>query len=136
MTPQTLIRYIVVNNAFIDGYFTDRIENIKTLTEDQINEFYDELEEAGEEYDFLYELRSCGETTNVPREYSRHYESESVAAQAPNGQWVGWTYWYGGGKHGNPEEIDWVGQAYHLNLVKEEPVVTIVRTFEKADDAD
>ena len=50
MTPQELIRYIVINNALADGHFEGQIEDIKTLTAEQINEFYDELEEAGEEY--------------------------------------------------------------------------------------
>ena len=135
MTPQELIRYIVINNALSDGHFEGQIEDIKTLTAEQVNEFYDELEEAGEEYDYLYELRSSGATTNIPCDYSRHYESESVAYPAPNGQWVGWTYWYGGGKHGCPEEIDWVAHAYHVDVVKEEPVTTIVRTFARVDNA-
>jgi len=45
--------------------------------------------------------------------------------------YIGWTYWYGGGKHGNPEEIEWVSDAYFLNLEKEEEITIIKRTFSK-----
>ena len=33
------------------------------------------------------------------------------------------------------EEIDWVAHAYHVDVVKEEPVTTIVRTFARVDNA-
>ncbi|WP_132646555.1 hypothetical protein, partial [Pseudomonas aeruginosa] len=69
--------------------------------------------------------------TNIEPDYSRHYESKSVAAKI-NGRWVGWTYWYGGGKHGEPEAIDWMDQAYFLDCTEEERVVTI-RTFSKLE---
>ena len=48
----------------------------------------------------------------------------------PDGSWVGWTYWYGGGKHAEPEVMDWMGEAYPLDCVEEEKMVT-VRTFTK-----
>ena len=48
----------------------------------------------------------------------------------PDGSWVGWTYWYGGGKYGEPEAIDWMDDAYDLACTEEEKVVT-VRTFTK-----
>jgi hypothetical protein len=62
---------------------------------------------------------------------SRHYESDAVAAKAPDGSWVGWTYWYGGGKHGEPEAIDWIEDAYDVICAEEEKLV-VVRTFKQA----
>lgn len=80
-------------------------------------------------YDAMYEVRCCGEETNLPSpRYSRHYELEQVAAQCPSGRWVSWTYYYGGGKHGNPEEIDWISDAFYVNC-KEEQVMVTKRTF-------
>ena len=77
------------------------------------------------------EVRSSGIETGLPCKGSCHYESESVAAKMPDGSWVGWTYWYGGGKYGEPESIDWMDDAYDLDCAEEEKVVT-VRTFSKA----
>lgn len=74
------------------------------------------------------EVRTSGTETKIPTEYSRHYESDAVAMEMPDGSWVGWTYWYGGGKHGNPEEMPWMESAYHVHCTSEEKVVT-VRTF-------
>lgn len=78
----------------------------------------------------INEFREGEVETNVPCPDSRHYESKSVAARMPDGSWVGWTYWYGGGKHGEPEAIDWMDEAYDLDVTEEEKVVT-VRTFAK-----
>lgn len=82
------------------------------------------------------ELRSGTVETNVPPEYARHrghFESRSVAMFVEYEHfagYIGWTYWYGGGKHTYPEYIDWVKDAYFLDCV-EEQVVTIKRTWSK-----
>jgi hypothetical protein len=54
--------------------------------------------------------------------------------QTAEGEWIGWTFWYGGGKHGEPGAIDWMSDAYHLNCTEEEKVV-VVRTFEVVSEA-
>jgi hypothetical protein len=69
---------------------------------------------------------------DVYPEYSRHYETESLAIQSPDGSWIGWTHWYGGGKHGNPEEIEWIDSVYNLDC-KEESKWVIVQTFKKVE---
>jgi hypothetical protein len=83
--------------------------------------------------DITYEFREGDVETNIAPEYSRHYESKSVAAKI-DGKWIGWTYWYGGGKHGEPDAIDWMEDAYFLDCKEEEKVVT-VRTFTKNEAA-
>jgi hypothetical protein len=60
-------------------------------------------------------------------QYSRHYEVKAVAKQL-GGRWVSWLYWYGGGKHGEPDSIDWIDDSIFLE--EGEPV--IVKTFRKA----
>ncbi len=76
----------------------------------------------------------CGytEETDIPSEYSRHYESDSVARQMRDGSFVGWTYWHGGGKFGEPSAIDWIEHAYDLDVTEEEKLV-VVRTFKKRE---
>jgi hypothetical protein len=79
--------------------------------------------------DAMSELRSGEEETGLPCPSSRHYESKSIAARMMDGSWVGWTYWYGGGKHGEPYSIPWVEDAYDLEMVE---VQRVVREFRRA----
>lgn len=127
MTPTQAIKYIILS---VDARWS-KAELPSDLTGDQVDERYEELVEQDAHWDARSEVREGQCETGIECEWSRHYESKSVAAQAPNGQWVGWTYWYGGGKHGEPEAIDWMEDAYFLDCVEEQKVVT-VRTFAKA----
>ena len=74
------------------------------------------------------EVRSSGADTDLPSQSSRHYEAKEVAAQLPDDSWVGWTYWYGGGKHGEPSAVDWIEEAYDLVCISE---TKVVNTFTK-----
>ena len=97
---------------------------------ENIDEIYDHLVASDEHWDARSEVRCSGTETGLPCEGSRNYESYAVAAQMPDGSWVGWTYWYGGGKHSEPEAIDWIEYAYDLTCAEEEKLV-VVRTFTK-----
>ena len=106
------------------------------LTVDQLDEYLMDLQGEDDDrwdniQDALSEIREGDEVTDIPCEDSRHYESKSVAKKMPDGTWLGWTYWYGGGKHGEPDAIDWVDQAYELDVVEQRQMVT-TRTFHKA----
>lgn len=101
------------------------------LTGEQIDELWDDF---SDEWGAMSDVRESGMVTGLDAPYSRHYESEAVAVQCPDGSWVGFTYWYGGGKHGEPEAIDWVEYAYDVNCKVEEKVMT-VHTFTKVDKA-
>lgn len=99
--------------------------------EKSIEEAWHWAKENDLHWDAIQEFRSgYDEETKIECDHSRHYESKSVAKQLDDGTWVGWTYWYGGGKHGEPEAVDWMGYAYFLDVKEEEKVVTI-RTFTK-----
>lgn len=128
MTPQQKIKHLVLS-AHAKLY----AEPEREVTAENIDEVYEEAE--GDDYglqDARSEVRGGEVETGLPCEWSRHYESKSVAARAPDGSWVGWTYWYGGGKHGEPESIDWIEHAYDLTCIEEQKVVT-VRTFSKVE---
>lgn len=126
MKPEYKLKYAILA---LQALWEDK-EIPDNLTEEDIEDLWDEA-------DCLQDAKSeirCGDVeTNVECDYSRHYESKSVAAQCPNGEWVGWTYWYGGGKYGEPEAIDWIQHAYDLDCVEEQKMVT-VRTFSKKGD--
>lgn len=125
MTPTQKIKATIIVRSAND-YGSKRPENIQELTGEQIDEFY----ELGEYQDAEQDFRTGYQETEIPCDYSRHYETKSVAAKMFDGSWVGWTYWYGGGKHGNSEEIDWMEDSYDLDCEEEEKLV-IVRTFSK-----
>jgi hypothetical protein len=121
LTPEQKIKASIIDQC--DGYFA------KDLAEDEIDTIYDELRDSDIQ-DLTYYFREGEVETNIACEYSRHYESKSVAAKMFDGSWVGWTYWYGGGKHSEPEEIDWMSDAYHLVCHEEEKLV-VIQTFSK-----
>jgi hypothetical protein len=102
-----------------------------SLTSDQIDELWEDFED---EWGAMSEVRESGECTGLDAPYSRHYESDAVAIQCPDGSWVGFTYWYGGGKHGEPEAIDWIEYAYDVECKEEQKMMT-VRTFTKGENA-
>jgi hypothetical protein len=93
-----------------------------------VDDLYEKLEEEDGHWDGKSEVRSGGVETNLSCPSSRHYEADAVAMKMPDGSWVGWTYWHGGGKHGEPEAIDWMNEAYPVECKEEEKMV-VVRTF-------
>lgn len=104
------------------------------LTGDLVDRAYEALQDADAHWDFESEFR-CGQVeTGLPCEWSRHYESKAVSRKLSDGSWVGWTYWYGGGKHGEPEAINWMEDAYDVECREEEQLV-VVRTFTKSAEA-
>lgn len=128
MTPEQKLKHAILLRAV-------EMENIElpaglAITEENVDALYDENDQDWELQDARNEIRCSGQETNIPAPYSRHLESDSVAAQMPDGSWVGWTYWYGGGKHAEPEAVDWMDDAYDLDC-KEEQVTVTQRTFTK-----
>ncbi|MGB6105666.1 MAG: hypothetical protein WBF88_17625 [Pusillimonas sp.] len=128
MTPAQKIKHMILAKRSV---WTD--EALPEITADNIDALYDEADENddGNLQDARAEVRCSGIETSLPCPSSRHYESDAVAAQAPDGSWVGWTYWYGGGKHGEPEAMDWIEDAYAVECAEEQKMVT-VRTFKAA----
>lgn len=78
-------------------------------------------------WEVISEFRRSGEPTGLNPDWSRHYESTAVARKCGD-TWVGWTYWYGGGKFGEPDAVPWIEDTYLLDCVEHEELVT-VRTF-------
>lgn len=128
MTPHQKLKHLALVRADLrtESGFTLCIteENVDELFDSPTDEDYDQIQDA------LCDIREGDVETKVPCEHCRHYESKSVAVQTPDGSWVGWTYWYGGGKHGEPEAIDWMNKAYNLSCTEEQKLVTIM-TFTK-----
>jgi len=127
MTPEQKLKHAILLRAV-------ELENIKKIdaqvTAENVDDLYAESNEGWELQDPCNEMRSGEVETGIACEWSRNYESKAVAAKMPDGSWVGWTYWYGGGKHGEPEAIDWIDEAYDIEVTEEEKTV-LVRTFKQ-----
>lgn len=93
-----------------------------------VDELYEKLVKEDGHWDAKSDVRHGEVETGLKCDYSRSYESKAVAMKMPDGSWVGWTYWYGGGKYGEPEAIEWMEDAYDVDCKEEEKMV-IVRTF-------
>lgn len=102
-------------------------------TPESIEKTWQVMVDAEVHYDSKNEVRCSGTGTNISPPFSRNYEADSVA-RCIDGVWIGWTYWYGGGKHGEPEAMEWMGDAYFLDLFSEETVTTVKRLFTKRKD--
>lgn len=69
--------------------------------------------------DHLHDFRYSGEPQDKAVDDGRYYSSRQVYRKLSTGETVGWTYYFGGGKHGEPGAIDWVEDAYLLEVTKE-----------------
>jgi hypothetical protein len=133
MTPHQTLKHMILLRAcdMQDVYEDIEIEIAAEIIKADVNnidELYDTIEYEDSVSDARAEIRQGDIETDLrPLEYSRHYEVKEVAMETPLG-YVGWSYWYGGGKHSDPEAVDWMNSAYFLD-VKEEETVVIVKTF-------
>lgn len=125
MTPEQKIKCEILMQARSNGESNWQGDN------NTLDEYWDRLVEEELHWEYISDFRTSGIETGLPSDYSRHYECKEVARQLHDGTWIGWTYWYGGGKHGNPEGVGWMPFAYELICREEEKLVT-VRTFSKA----
>ena len=132
MKAECKIKKQIILDAMDDDYLNTKCDYLLD-TEEQILKTFDMLNGEWGLQDIISDWRRGTEETDIECDWSRHYESKSVATKLSDGSWVGWTYWYGGGKHGEPEAIDWMKNAYYLNVTEKEVMIT-VREFSKIDD--
>ena len=125
MTPQQKLKHLILMEHFNEGLVASAI--LFEITPENIDAVYEEACENDEDslQDPKNEIRCSGLPTGLPVPYSRHYEATAVARKYIDGSWVGWTYWYGGGKHGDPGSVDWIDAAYDVISTKEEKLVVV-----------
>lgn len=109
-------------------------ELVSTLTEQigpcpvKLMEEILENHDNGYLQDVIYGFCSDGgETTNI-EQYNNVFHEE-IRAIKIQGKWVGWSHLSGGGKYNYPEEYDYIGHSFFLDLVSEEEVTITKRTF-------
>jgi hypothetical protein len=118
MTPtQKLELTIAINTAkYVDISESDIDTMI--VQEGEINFIYYIQEEYHSEWEsFKDEIRhGTYNLHDFPSPYSRHLECKQVAAKMYDGSFVAWNYWYGGGKHTEPEYAEWIDSAYDVEF--------------------
>ncbi len=129
MTAEQKVKALILIRGRAWGH-----DEIEAITKDSVDELWTHWNGIGDLQDAAEEVREGEIETGLDCESNRNYESKAVAAQLPDGSWVGWTYWYGGGKHGYPSEIEWMSEAYDLTCAEEQKLVT-VRSFAKVVSA-
>lgn len=119
LTAEQAIKRHILKEAIA---YNDDLNWDGELTAENIDDAYESVLVANDaHWDYKSEFRESGESTGLPeREYSRHYENMEVGRKLSDGNWVGWTYWYGGGKWGEPNAIPWMEHAYFLDVTEEE----------------
>ncbi len=101
------------------------IEEIEEIARDWCN---GEKPDEDTIQDASNDFRCSGEPSGLDRrKYSRHYDCHEVAKVLDNGVTVGWTYWYGGGKHGEPDAIEWIDDAYFVDVKQETKIVNVYK---------
>ena len=126
MTPQQKLKHAILLKA---ADF-DNITLCEAVTAENVDRLYEQKDLNWQLQDARNEIRCSGTETGLKCDWNRNYESDAVAAQMPDGSWVGWTYWHGGGKHGEPEAMPWIEDAYDLTCEEKQVTVT-QRTFTK-----
>jgi hypothetical protein len=120
----------IKREILLQAILNDDYDWVKLRTEDDIDDAWNDFDDN---YGYADAFRCSGIETGLSAPDSRHYECESVATRLADGKWVEWDYWHGGGKHGEPESIDWLSDARYIGCSEEIKSIT-VQTFYRFPD--
>ncbi len=127
LTPQQKLKQLILHTYFL--WEDEDISLLPDLTGEEVDELYSVTKDLT---DAIEQIRCNGHITGLPTsEFSRNYEDKEVAVESLDGSWVGFTYWYGGGKLGEPEDIPWMEKAYEVTM---EEVMQPVKVFTKVEN--
>lgn len=128
----------ILKHCLLEFYKHEELEAPPLETPQQVTDAWSEIDEnpeyEGQLDEILSELRDSGFETGIKCDkISRHYECREEAVELFDGSLVGFTYWYGGGKHGEPWVIEWADEAYEVESREEAQVVTVYSRKEVAE---
>ena len=131
MNAEQKLKHLILNRLADLRSLTFRTD----LTVENIDAEFQHVRETDDGLqDAENEVRGGTVKTGIICRTSRHFDCYAVGAKAPDGSWIGWIYWYGGGKHAEPESVDWIDEAYDLSVTERVRTVT-VQTFAKVAPA-
>lgn len=121
MNAQQLLRKAILLKA-VDF---KNIEPFKDgLSGDEIDKLYESYDRWNELADPWNEIRYSGIDCNLEATtWSRHYEVDSKAIKIDD-KWIQFDYYYGGGKHGEPENFDYIENAIIVDCTEEQITIT------------
>jgi hypothetical protein len=123
MTPELRIRREMLQDAMDE----ERTARVPLDEPGQVEAAWEAARDEDWVGDAESEFREGRVETGLECDSDRHYESRSVARRMRDGTWVGWTFWFGGGKHGQPGEVPWAEDAYLLEVTEEMRPVQVFR---------
>lgn len=132
MNAEQKLKHLILNQLATLRSLTFRTD----LTVENIDaEYQFEYENDSDSFqDAKAEVRNGEFWTKLDSRQSRIFKSIEVASKAPDGTWIGWTHWFGGGKHDDPETIEWIEFAYDVTMtVTEEKITVTSQTFAKVE---
>lgn len=109
MTPRQKLRATLLKKCNETAHLEVSEENVDDL-------FYEHYELLR---DTISEFRWGEFSTDIKPDECDYYESRSVGAKMVNGDLVGWTFYYGGGKYAEPWRIEWMDEVYNLKVDRE-----------------
>lgn len=123
ITPEQKIKWLILQVAA--RWSGDQTADYPDATGPQIDEDYSALVDEDGHWDAKEEVRGSGTATGLPYEPCRHLEAIAVAQQLPDESWVGWTHYYGGGKHAEPGAVEWFDTAHNVVCVPTHMIVNV-----------
>lgn len=136
MTPTQRIKELIISGTIANSENRLMGRGVEGASGNDVDEYYEELRY---DPDYWYEIEQAeyetrgGISTGLHcEEHSRRYESEIAAAKMLDGSYVAWIYWSGGGEDGEPNEIDWMEDAFFVDCEEKQEMVTTT-TFTKRD---
>lgn len=119
-------------------YNSLNLEDVNNFDEDKVIEFYEEVEyEKWEDYirDIVSDFRESGEEIDNKVEQDRYYCYQDVAKKITGSEdlYLGWTYYFGGGKHAQPDQVEWMEDCYLLTC-REVEETRIIKIYEKVEE--
>jgi len=126
-SARALLLHVIDVETEYNSAFAEDLKNVDEMDNCELRDYICDHEIMG----YLNDIRCSGEETNLsPTQYSRNYEVDFVAYRIPGPKdiWVGWDYFYGGGKHSDPDAIEWLDTIKELSVTEKE-VMIIEKTF-------
>jgi|SRR4028118_11929 hypothetical protein len=127
-------------------YDAFNLEDVDNFDEDKLQEFYEELNYGEWEEivrDVIYGFRYSGENADDKVYEDRYYcyrevckkitGSDDFSKRGSSELYLGWTYYFGGGKHSQPEEVEWMEDCYLLK-VREVEETRVVKVYERVEN--
>lgn len=121
MNAQQLLRKAILLKA-VD--FENIVPFKENLSGDEIDRLYESYDRWNELADPWNEIRYSGIDCNLKATtWSRHYDVDSKAIKIDD-KWIQFDYYYGGGKHSEPEYFDYIEHAKIVDCTEEQITIT------------